>query len=324
MILDASTPSYAQDACGRVDAPADIPASWARAVNALRDQLVQLSPGDCRPVTLVLELGGAEPRLVATTADGRRAERKVTRPESVVPVGLGLVMTIPPEESTAVVRATTSPPAPTSPGLQSAVPQSQGPISAAPEGAFPPSPGPAIPGALWVGVAGGLRLTAPTNISAFELEARGDLLLRQWLLTLSLRSALTSCTGQEGIDCDVYNDASIGVGAGRRLRLGSLALDLVLEPSFVVMHMEFDGPSEGQNVQGSLVALRADASGRLAIPFGPSWALTLTIDGGVTPSVLASPSRLPLPSAAAASSPQPAPFPAWSGGLRLGLSGKIL
>ena len=51
--------------------------------------------------------------------------------------------------------------------------------------------------------------------------------------------------------------------------------------------------------------------------------LTVTVDGGLAPSILASPTRLELPpGSAAGAGPLPA-FPAWSGGVRVGASGAL-
>jgi hypothetical protein len=118
---------------------------------------------------------------------------------------------------------------------------------------------------------------------------------------------------------------SLGVGVGRRFHAGRAAVDLAFEPSFVVMHMEYDAPggSEAESWDGTVVTLRADVSARLALPIGDSWVLTLTIDGGLAPSILANPTRLQVPESITAGNPPP-PFPAWTGGLRIGASGALL
>src|SRR6202041_1027909 len=70
------------------------------------------------------------------------------------------------------------------------------------------------PTELWLGLSAGLRLTAPTDVFVLDVEARADLLLGNWLLLANVRSAVVSCTGQQGVDCDIYNDVSAGVGVG--------------------------------------------------------------------------------------------------------------
>jgi hypothetical protein len=171
-----------------------------------------------------------------------------------------------------------------------------------------------------------VRLTAPTNLTVLDVEARADLLLHPWLLVATIRSAVVSCAGQQGVDCDVYNDVSTGVGVGRRFETGPAAVDLAFEPSVVVMHMEYDFPAgfEGAPVEGTEVALRVDASARLAVPLGPNWALTVTVDGGLSPAMLVSPSQLAVPGGAPKGSEGPPPFPAWMGGVRVGASGALL
>jgi hypothetical protein len=177
--------------------------------------------------------------------------------------------------------------------------------------------------ALWAGLAGGLRLTAPTGVTVVDAEARADLLLGRWLAMATMRSAVASCTGTQGLDCDVYNDVSFGLGVGRRLLTKAAAIDLALEPSIVWMHMEFDAPggSEGRDTSGSEVVLRVDASVRLAVPLGANWAFTLTLDGGLAPAMLASPTRIATPGGSVA---EPPPFPAWTGGVRVGAAGALL
>ena len=223
---------------------------------------------------------------------------------------LGLIVTIPAEVPSAAPIPQAPPPA----ALQLPMPD------------VPQPPGrPALPKVgVWAGLDAGIRLTAPTDLIVLDVEARADLFLDRWLLLATIRSALVSCLGEQGVDCDVYNDVSMGLGVGRRIVAETTAVDIALEPSFVVMHMEYDSPSgnEAQPVDGTLAALRVDASVRLAVPLGNSWHITLTLDAGLAPSLLASPTRLELPPGTAG--PLPPPFPAWTGGVRLGASGALL
>ena len=78
--------------------------------------------------------------------------------------------------------------------------------------------------------------------------------------------------------------------------------------------MEYDVPgheSEDESVAGSQVALRVDASARLAVPLGRRWALTLTVDAGLAPSLLAYRPGSSFPRTARRR-PAPPPFPAWT------------
>jgi len=265
-------------------------------------------------MTLTLEPADGAVRVVATAADGRRAERTVHHPASLLATALGLVMAIPTDATPPAPPA--APPPSTSPPVAPPPPPPAAEARAVP----PAAPRPAV--AAWAGASAGVRLADPTNVTVLDVEARADLFLGPWLALASIRSAVASCLGRQGVDCDVYNDVSFGVGVGRRLQAGVAAVDVALEPSVVWMRMEYDGPAgtEGPGGQGDLVTLRVDASARLAVPLGPSWALTLTIDAGLAPSMAASPTRIPLP-AGAGDAP---PFPAWTGGVRLGASGALL
>jgi len=171
-----------------------------------------------------------------------------------------------------------------------------------------------------------VRLTAPTGVTVLDVEARADLFVDRWLFMSSLRSAAASCLGAQGVDCDVYNDVSLGVGVGRRARAGAAAFDFSLEPSMVWMHMEYDvsPSSETQSVAGSEVTLRVDTSARLAVPLSESWALTVTVDVGLAPAMLST-TRLDLPPNLSATTAAPTPaFPAWTGAVRVGASGALL
>lgn len=253
-------------------------------------------------------------RIVAVTRDGRRAERIVGSAESLVARALGLLMTIPALQPPVQAEG----PAPRTPVVSEAQPAT--PVAALANATAPRAT------ELWAGLSGGIRLAAPTSLSVLDIEARADILFDRWLMLVSLQSSLVSCLGQQGVDCDVYNDVSLGAGVGRRFQVGGPDIDIAFAPSVVVMHMEYDGAggAEGQALQGTEVALRFDASARLAVPINPHWVLTFTLDGGLAPSMLTSPTRLSLPAGAAAGAQQPPPFPAWSGGVRLGASGALL
>jgi hypothetical protein len=267
-------------------------------------------------LSIEAEEGGV--RIVAIASDGATTERTVHGADSLVATAMGLIMTIPPTSAPEPVGGptTATPPAATAPA--SVPPPSEQPQPETHPAAALTEPSREV----WLGLSAGLRLTAPTGVSVLDVEARADLFLGKWLLLANVRSAVVSCTGQQGVDCDVYNDVSAGVGVGRRVRTGDARFDFAFEPSFVWMHMEYDYPpgSEDVEVDGSELALRLDASVRLAVPVGPRWMCTVTLDGGLAPSMLVNPARLRLPEP----DTQPPPFPAWSGGIRVGASGALL
>jgi hypothetical protein len=325
--LVPTAPALAGEPCARVRAPSDLSPSWALAVDDLRRQIALLPSSDCQPMTLAIESSpGGGIRVVAMASDGRLAEREVRREENLVATALGLIIAIPwqaaPPPSAVPSTPTPHPPPPGSPapsdlpaGHPSDPPQSS-----------PKSSPKSREIALFTGLSAGLRLLAPSSAAVVDVEARADLLIDRWMLVASIRSALVSCLGVQGFDCDLYNDASFGVGVGRRIPAGSASVDVALEPSVVAMHMEYDRVPdlEGSSVQGTEVALRIDASARLAAPVGQNWIITLTMDAGLAPALLAAPVHLDAPGAATASVPGAPLFPPFAGGLRIGASGALL
>jgi hypothetical protein len=304
----------ADQPCALVIVPKALAPRWTSALDELKSEIAQLTTSECRPMTLSIEPSDGAVRVVATTGDGRRTERAVERPDSLVATALGLLLTIPAE--------TPAPPPSRPPPIVAPPPAPRQPLRET-------TPAPATTTAsqaleLWAGLATGARLTAPTAVTVLDVEGRLDVVLGRWLLMSTIRSALVSCLPGQGLDCDVYNDVSFGIGVGRRVRAGSAAVDFGFEPSIVWMHMEYDEPggSEAQSVAGSEVALRVDASARLAVPLGEKWALTVTIDAGLAPTMLRT-TRLEVP-AYLVDFPGPPPFPAWTGGVRVGVSGALL
>ncbi len=303
----------ADEPCALVVAPEPLATRWAGVMDDLRRQIARLPGSDCRPMTLSIVPVDGSVRVDVTTADGRHATRQVLRPDTLVATALGLLLTIPVE--TAAEPAAPSP-------ARAVVPAPHAPTAAQVAPAAAPSP--PHPVALWAGLATGVRLTAPTAVTVLDVEARVDLMFDRWIVLSTIRSAAASCLGGQGVDCDVYNDVSFGVGVGRRVRAGTAAVDFGLEPSVVWMHMEYDAPGapESASVAGSEVALRVDASARLAVPLAEGWALTVTADAGLAPTMLGT-TRLEVPAKLPAMATPP-PFPAWTGGVRVGVAGAFL
>jgi hypothetical protein len=302
VVLALASKATASDAvaCVRLDAPSNAPALWREAIDELRARLAHDAAG-CTPTSLSIVVTEPQARIVATTADGRTTERTVHRPDALVATALGLTASIPPDEP--------RPPAPTT--------------SHAPTPRETPPPAPAL--GLSMGLSAGVRLTAPTAATALDLEARADFEVGSWLVLATVRAAPVSCLGLQGLDCDAYSDVGGGIGLGRKFRAGATALDLAFEPLVLAMHMEYDADNEDEDlsVEGTEVALFLDLSGRLDVPLGHGWALTVTVDGAVAPTVVAKPLQLPLPSGAS-SSDRLLPFPAWMGGVRVGAMGTLL
>jgi hypothetical protein len=288
--------------CARVEAPADLPEAWADAVGELRAQIARLRPSECEPMVLTLTVapdgGGAS--IAATTSDGRRAERSVARPEALVATGLGLLMSVPPGATSTSTSTSTS----TATATPTSVP-------------------PAIPThrlSLWLGLDVGGRATAPTAVAMIDVRASGELLLDHWLLALALGGAPTAVTGAQGLDNDAYREVNAALEVGRRFDLGGPALDVAGDLSIVAMRMEYDY-ADGRETAGSDVELGLGALGRLSLPLGPSWGLTLAVEGRVLPGNAISPSLLDSPPGETSALPT---FPAWSAALRVGAMGELL
>jgi hypothetical protein len=319
--LSAVSAVRAEEPCARVVAAAGLPARWAGPVEELRRQIALLPASECRPMTLSVQPAAGAVRVDVLAADGRHAARDVSAPDGLVATALGLLLTIPAEAPAASAPALPATPPPAVATSSAGPLRLEGPSGVAPLAASAPAGAARM---VWAGVGAGVRLTAPTGVTVLDAEARADVFFDRWLLLSTVRSALVSCLGGQGVDCDVYNDVSFGVGAGGRVRAGTAAVDLALEPSVVWMHMEYDADagSEEHSVSGSEVTLRLDASARMAVPLSERWALTVTIDAGLAPVMLRT-TRVEVPPAFSGAAAPP-PFPAWTGGVRVGASGAIL
>jgi hypothetical protein len=308
LIMAATSSAVAQEACARLDLSAPVPAAWQAAVGELRARLARNAQRGCTPMVLSLEVSGDGGRIVATANDGRRTERPLHGPDALVATALGLTAAIPADE----------PAAPQAQPASSAAAPLPSPPSTPPT---PPSPTPPPPPqlGLWMGLAAGVRLTAPTSATALDVEARADLDVGPWLVIATVRSALVSCLGVQGLDCDAYTDVGGGIGVGRRVRAGATSIDFAFEPLVMAMHIEYDLESEEDaSIDKTELALLLDLSTRLSVPLGRRWALTVAVDGALAPTLLANPVSLQLPTGS------PITFPAWTGGVRVGASGALL
>jgi len=308
--------------CARVQVSAELPAAWSEAVRELERQIALLPASDCQPTSLVIEPADAGARLVATATDGRRAERTVRHPESLVATALGLVMAIP------------ALPAPTPASSSAPAPAASAATHPSASVAPPPAP-PAVvplaaaeatthPLALYVGVDAGGRVAEPTSIAMIDIGLHGDLLLSHWLVTAAFRGTILGLVNAQGLDNDAYRQVAFGLGVGRRFNAGEAAFDVILEPTVVAMQMEYDY-SATVETQGSDVEMSVNALVRMALPISKSWALTLTLENDLLPGNLQStPARLSRPSSAPVGSVDAAPFPSWQGALRFGAMGALL
>lgn len=308
--LAAPRAASADIGCGRIVVSPALPPSWADAVRDLTAQLAALPPTECRPATLAVEAVDGEVRLVAVADDGRRAERRVSRPSMLVPTALGLVILGPPEADAAPG------PAP-SPPAEAKAPET-------PDTQAAPAPGPASPGpsaasiapapravTVWLGLTAGARIGVPSTISMADVEGRADLRVEHLLLFVAFRDVPMGIVASQGWDTDAYRESSIGFGVGRSVPIGRYLLDVAIAPALVTMRLSKDGPT---HLRADDVELRIGAVARLNIPLSPNWRLTLAADTDIIPDFLKSEDRIgTLPA-----------FPSWTSGVSVGIAGALL
>ncbi len=307
-----------QAACAGIEVvgASDLSASWATATEDLRKQMPVAAPGACAAMTLTVQSDAeGQARLVATSKDGRRAERLVDKPSSLGSMALGLVASLPPDEMRGDVKTMSAPDQQTAP-----------PSSTAPEITKPPTPTPAptsqTPAAanaassdsphVWLGGGLGARAAEPSATGMLDLEAHGDLEVRHWFLTVSLRYG--SSIGETLTTSDAtYEETVIGIGVGRTFPIGKTALQILIEPSIASVTIDDDDDANGS--AGSRSEVRAGAAVRWSIPLDNLWRFAISADSDLSPRSLAHyvyvDSSLP-------------PLPLWTGGLRLGVTGRLL
>ena len=260
LALSALSPraASAEEGCVRLKAPADLSPAWADALRDLSAQLAGLAPTECRPVTLRVVPAEGGMRIVAEADDGRRAERSVVQPSLLVPIALGLVISIPPEEAAAVSPPESVNPAPPPPVV---VPVPSRTASRPNVASAPRDAGASAHAvSFWLGVALGARFGVPSSVSMVDIEARADLRIDRLLLFTSFQNVPIGLVASQGLDGDAYRESSVAFGVGRSFPFGSWVLDLALAPSLVTMRMGLDAPV---HARANDVELRVGASARL-------------------------------------------------------------
>jgi hypothetical protein len=277
-------------------------------VRDLARALAELPSTPCHPLTMSLEPAGTGATLVAQARDGARAVRAVAQPSLLVPIALGLVISIPQEQTPkATATEPSANPPPPSPANEAA------PLATTPSGATPPPVAIAGPRAvaIWLGLALGARMGVPSTVSMAEVEGRVDLRFERLLLFVSFRNVPVGFVAGQGFDGDAYHESSIAFGVGRSVSLGPFSVDVAVAPSLVTMRLSKDAPV---HARANDVELRVGALARLNAPLSPNWRLTLALDTDVIPDFLRTAERIdPLPA-----------FPSWTSGLCLGVSGAVL
>ncbi len=299
----------AQEPCARLTAPPDLPPGWADAVRDLTRALAELPSTQCSPLALSLEPAEGVIRIVAEAQDGRRAVRSVAQPSLLVPIALGLVISVPPD-TVASAPSVPSPPTPAPPVASAGVaPTFASTSSIAPPRATDVAEAHTV--AVWLGIAVGGRIGVPSTVSMVDVEARADLRIERLLVFVSFRNVPVGFVAGQGFDGDAYHESSIAFGVGRSGPLGPYRLDVSIAPSLVTMRLSKDAPV---HARADDVELRVGVSARLNVPLWPNWYLTVSADTDVIPDFLRSEERIaPLPA-----------FPSWTSGFRLGVSGAVL
>ncbi|MGH7284579.1 MAG: hypothetical protein ACRELY_23890, partial [Polyangiaceae bacterium] len=247
-----------------------------------------------------------------TTRDGRHTDRLVARPALLVPTALGLVASLPPD-------ATSNAPVAETPETNDVEPSSTmttSPRDLHDEPREPDDLSPhAFPSAatqVWLGANAGARIAEPTFLGMVDLEARFCLEQGKWLVLGSLRYG--SSVGESLVSTDdSYDEIAASIGIGRRFPIGESAIDVAILPGLVAASLDDD--DETGATSPPKTELRIGASVQWWTSLEDGWRLTVTADTDVAPRGLGDSVR---------SDPDEPPLPAWTAGLRLGASGRLL
>jgi hypothetical protein len=303
----------------QVNAAANLSEPWANAVRDLSAQIPANGDGRCAAMTLLVEPAENDSaKLSATARDGRHADRIVPKPSALGSTALGLIASLPPDEP--------APPKNTPPKTEASAPATPGsaaPVSSSPpatsSSASPPNVAPAptektsaLSPEIWLGGGLGARVAEPSEVGMLDLEARGDLEVRHWLLVISFRYG--SSIGETLTPADAeYEETVVGLGVGRTIAIGKTQLSLAIIPSFAAVNIDDDDDANGSN--GSRSTVRIGASLKWSVPLDKWWRFTITADSDFSPRSFAHEVYL---------DPSLPPLPAWTGGFRLGASGRLL
>jgi hypothetical protein len=299
-----------------VNAAPNLSEAWTSAVRDLSAQIPADGEGPCAATTLLVEPADNDTaKLSATLSDGRHADRIVAKPSALGSTALGLIASLPPD----VPDAPTNPPpktdarapAPSATPLASSSPAPQ-PRAIASNEKSPPVESRLLTPEIWLGGGLGGRVAEPTEVGMLDLEARGDLEVKHWLLVLSFRYG--SSIGETLTPADAeYEETVVGLGVGRTIALGKTQLSLAIIPSFASVNIDDDDDANGSN--GSRSTVRIGASVKWSVPLDKWWRFTVTADSDFSPRSFAHYVYL---------DPSLPPLPSWTGGFRVGASGKLL
>ncbi|MEO7112663.1 MAG: hypothetical protein ABI183_19610, partial [Polyangiaceae bacterium] len=211
-LLATSAQATADDECRgvRVNTAANLSEPWATAARDLSAQIPANSDDRCAAMTLLVEPAKDDTAKLSVTAqDGRHADRIVLKPSALGSTALGLLASLPPDEPAprSIAAPTDDAGAPQSPAAPA--PSSSNAIA-------PTSPtrgvatAPPLAPEVWLGGGLGGRVAEPSAVGMLDLEARGDLEVKRWLLVISFRYG--SSIGEQLTPNDAsYEETVIGL-----------------------------------------------------------------------------------------------------------------
>ena len=255
--------------------------AWRGAVDALEREI---SVSTCHGVELSLTHDCEAVRVTARAQDGRETSRHVATPAGLSAVAFGLLAVAPGEEI--------------------ATPEDPLEVPPPPE---PPSAPPAAALPSWelsFSASTGVRAAFPTDVLVADFDVRADLLVHSWLLTLRVRASPLVLAMRGTYDDDAYDEAAVGLGLGRQLRLGRSVLALTGESNVTYIWIE----SDALNLSMERAQLRLAAVARWGYPVGRGVRLHAAVEGEISPTGLVN----------GASEAGLAAFPAFTLGLCLG------
>lgn len=261
---------------------------WYQAVRAACDTIGTHGEVD-RSASIHMAQRGEDLVVSVRLPDGRSAERRISRSESVAPTLEALVLLPPQREARAEAPA---------------------PVHSENAQAFSPRPVVAAPAApLGVEVGGGMSGRIAGSVPYGSVGAAGFASFRsgRWLLDLGMRWEIIQRPLRTNVSTLEMRTMAASLAVERRIVDSGPTIDLGAGPSFVFETQTFD--VSGEEKGGAESDVRIAAQGRIAGGDAPlRWVLGL--DGELAPSRIGRPRRIDetLP-----------PLPAWSAGLLMGV-----
>lgn len=283
-----------------------LPGAWHDAAAKARADLGKLARDECVQGTLALEPLASGMLVRIRTSDGREATRFVTRPATLPAVAVGLAVAWP-APATKHEAPVAQQPAPAITKAQSARAITK-PRAEAPQPAQPPP----TQFGLHASLTGGARVAFPTSIVMPDFEGAASVGAGDWIVCGVFRFAPVARAFDQSFGGYAYSEIALGLGGGRRFRLGRSTLELVASAEMVLMTEDGDAPIEEG---GAPAELRIALAAHYVFPWGKRVRPMLSVDGEIAPTSLAAPIRV---------GPDLPPLPTWTLGLHAGVQGELL